>query len=170
MPKTIADGRIRLTALTEAPANPAAPTLEELQAGKELSSRILKSDYSLGASGSQTITEVELCKRGEGQAFGLSAYSGTITVFRYLDGAGKAEVSEDYAWEIFKEKGSRAWLVEREGPEASAEWAEGDEISVYEVTSDDPQKPSDRFSGYIKRTIPLAVAAAYENVKVPAAG
>lgn len=168
MPKTLADGRIRLVALQTAPADPAAPTVTELNAGKELASRILKSDYQLGATGSQTITEVELNKRGEGQAFGLSVYSGQVSPFRYLDQSGKADTEEDYAWELLKEKGTLLYLVEREGPLAGAPWAEGDEVSVYEVTTDDPQKPSDRYSGYIKRTVPLAVGAAWENVTVVA--
>lgn len=166
MPKTIADGRILLTLLTVKPAKPDAPTVQELKAGKKISCRIMKSDYQLGAAGSNTITETELCNRGEGQAFGLSTYSGSLSVFRYLDDAGVASQEDDFAWEALKEKGTQVWLVEREGPLESKEWAAGDEVSVYEVTTDDPQKPQDRFAGYIKRVIPLAVGAAWENVKI----
>lgn len=168
MPKTIADGRILLTALTVKPKDPGKPTVAELKAGKKISGRILKSDYALGAGGSQTITETELCNRGEGQAFGLSTYSGNLSVFRYFDDMGKAAVADDFAWEMMKEKGTQIWLAEREGPVESKEWEDGDEVSIYEVTTDDPQKPQDRFAGYIKRTIPLAVGAAWENVKAVA--
>ena len=47
-------------------------------------------------------------------------------------------------------------------------WAAGQEVSVYEVNTDTPQKPSDRNSGYIKRVVPLAVLDARENVEVVA--
>ena len=169
MPKTLADGRILLTALTTAPANMKAPTLTELNAGKKISCRIMKSDYALGATGNSQITEQEMCKKGEGSAPGPATYGGSLTVFRYLDEAGKAVVSDDIAWDLLKEAGTTLWLVEREGPEESAPYATGDEVAVYEVITNTPTKPSDRFAGYIKRTIGLSVANA-EELAVVAAG
>lgn len=157
MPKTLADGRTLLTALTEKPADMSAITVAELEAGQKISCRILKSDFSLGPTGSATITETELCKTGEGQAHGLSAAAGTITVFRYLDADGKADPEEDYAWDLTKAKGTQLWLVRRDGPIESKPWEAGDEYSAFEVTTDDPQYPSDT-GGYIKRTLNLAVA------------
>ncbi|MDK6230737.1 hypothetical protein QP123_11010, partial [Streptococcus agalactiae] len=70
--------------------------------------------------------------------------------------------------EALRTKGTTLWLVEREGPEYDKDYEVGDEIDIYEVVTDTPQKPSDR-TGYIKRTIPLGVQNAYENVKVVAA-
>ena len=166
MPKTLADGRILLTALTTPPADINAITVTELAAGKKVSCRIMKSDYSLGPSGSETVTEQEMCKKGQGQAFGQSAYSGSLSIFRYLDDEGVAVVEDDYAFDMFKEKGVEITLVEREGPDEAQAWAAGDEYCAYEVSPDDLQPPSDRFSGYIKRTVPLAVsnAALYKKV------
>ncbi len=100
MPKTLADGRILLTALTTPPANIAAITGAELASGKKISCRIMKSDYTLGPTGSDTVDETEMCKLGKGQAFGQSNYSGTITVFRYLDDVGVAVVVDDFAFEM----------------------------------------------------------------------
>lgn len=169
MPKTLADGRILLMALTTPPKDINNITLAEIQAGKKISCRILKSDYELGATGSDTVEETELCKVGKGQAAGLTSYSGKLTVFRYLNSEGKADTEEDFAWEMFREKGTELVLVEREGPAESSPWAEGDEYSAYAITTDTPQKPSDRASGYIKRTVTLMVGAAAENRKIVAA-
>ena len=168
MPKTLSDGRIALYALTTAPANLAAPTVAEIKAGKRLDCRINKADYRLGADSSSTINEQELCKVGEAKDFGPSSWSGALTVFRYLDGEGKADPANDVAWDMLKEKGTHLWLVEREGPMADAEVAADQEVSIYEVSTGTPQKPSDRTTGYIKRTVPLSVLDARENVKVKA--
>lgn len=168
MPKTLSDGRITLVAMTTAPANMAAPTVAELKAGVRLDCRINKSDYRLGADTSATINEQELCKVGDAKDFGPSAWSGSLTVFRYLDGAGKADPANDVAWDMLKEKSTHLWLAEREGPLTDTEFAADQEVSIYEVSTDTPQKPSDRTTGYIKRTISLAVLDARENVKVKA--
>ena len=168
MPKTLADGRIALVALTKAPAKLDAPTVTELGAGVRLECRINKSDYSLGATGSSTIDDQELCKMGSSQDFGPAAWAGSLTPFRYLTGEGVADKANDVAWDMLKEKGTHLWLVEREGPMADAAWAAVQEVSVYEVNTDTPQKPSDRNAGYIKRVVPLAVLDARENVHVSA--
>lgn len=166
MPKTLADGRILLTVLTSKPKNPAAPTLEELNAGKKISCRIMKSDYALGASGNSEITEQEMCKKGEGKAPGPASYEGSLTVFRYLEDSGKPSVEDDFAWDLLKKLGTELWLVEREGPDEAQPLAKGDIVSVYEVITNTPTKPGDRFAGYIKRTIKLSVTDAHEDVEV----
>lgn len=167
MPKTLADGRILLTALKTAPKDINAITVEELKAGIKLSCRILKSDFELGPTGSATITETELCKTGEGQAFGLSSASGSVTPFRYFDEAGKPETEEDAAFELLKEKGTTLVLVRRDGPVESKAWEADDIYSAFEVTTDDPQFPTDT-GGYIKRKVPLAVANFVLDKKVVA--
>lgn len=166
MPKTLADGRILLTALTTAPKDMAKPTLAELNAGKKISCRIMKSDYALGATGNSEITEQEMCKKGEGKAPGPATYEGSLTVFRYLDEVGKAVIEDDFAWPLLSKLGTTLWLVEREGPDEAKAYAEGDIVSVYEVITNTPTKPGDRFAGYIKRTIKLSVASAAEDVTV----
>lgn len=166
--KTLADGRILLVALQTKPANLKAPTVAELAAGKKISCRVMKSDYALGAESDSQITEQEMCKKGEGNAPGPTSYAGSLTVFRYFDDAGKAVVADDFAWDLLKEKGTELVLVEREGPLESKPFEEGDEVSLYEVITNTPTKPSDRFAGYTKRTVTLSVSDAAENVKVVA--
>lgn len=170
MPKTLADGRILLTVLTTKPKNLAAITLAELNAGKKISCRVMKSDYQLGATGNSEITEQEMCKRGEGKAPGPASYEGSLTVFRYLDEAGKPIVEDDIAWDLLKELGTELWFVEREGPEESKQWESDDIYDVYEGITNTPTKPSDRFSGYIKRTVKLSITDAKEGAKVVAGG
>ncbi len=160
MPKTLADARTRLVALTTKPANPAAPTVTELTAGIDLSCRILKSDYRLSPVASDTVPDTELCSEGNAVTFGASNYEGSVTPFRYLTEAGKADATNDVAWDALKEKGTELWLYEREGPKYDAAWAAADEVDGYEVVTDNPQKPSDR-AGFIKRVVPLGVQRAW---------
>lgn len=164
--KTLADGRITLWALTAKPKDMAKPTVPEINSGKKISCHIMKSDYALGAESDTEITEQEMCKTGEGKAPGPTSYAGNITVFRYLDEAGKPVAADDFVWDLIKQKGTTIWLVEREGPVESKTVTLGDIVSVYEVVLGTPTKPSDRFAGYIKRTAKLNVMDAAENVSV----
>lgn len=160
MPLALADGRIRLTALTTAPTDPAAITTTELTAGIELQDRILKSDYRLSPTASDTVPDTPLSNEGNATTFGASNYEGSVTPFRYLDDLGAADATNDVAWDTLKAKGTRLWLVEREGPKADTAWAADDEYDCYEIVTDNPQKPSDR-GGYIKRVVPLGVQDAW---------
>lgn len=166
--KTLADGRIALWALTTKPKDMSKPTAVEIEAGKKISCRIMKSDYALGADSDTEITEQEMCKTGEGKAPGPTSYAGNITVFRYLDEHGQPVAADDFVWDLIKAKGTTIWLVEREGPVESNPVELGDIVSVYEVVLGTPTKPSDRFAGYIKRTAKLNVMDAAENVTVVA--
>ena len=168
MPKTLADGRIKLTVLTQKPKDLRAPTVDELKKGLEGSCQVLKSDYKLGATASETINEPALCTASNATVFGASNYGGSVSPFILKDEHGKTLADEATVWEALRTKGTTLWLVEREGPEYDKDYEVGDEIDIYEVVTDTPQKPSDR-TGYIKRTIPLGVQNAYENVKVVAA-
>lgn len=159
MPKTLADARTRLTILTVRPANLRSITLAELTAGIDASCRILKSDYRLSPTGSDTVPDTELCSEGNAVTFGASNYEGTVTAFWYLDEDGKSETLEDVVYQALKLKGTELWFVEREGPRYEEEWAAADPYEVYEVVTDNPQKPSDR-GGFIKRTSPLGVQRA----------
>ena len=169
MPKTLADQKIRLTWLTTKPVDPAAPTITELDAGVDLSCSIMKSDYQLGATGDQTISEAALCEPGAGNDMGATDYAGTVTVFRMLDDEGKADLEEETGFQALKAKGTKGWLVEREGPRYDVDWADGQEVETYEVTTGSVQKPSDRSAGYIKRTIPMGVQNAWTSGVVASA-
>lgn len=158
MPKTIADERIKLTALLVAPVSTSAIKVTELVvAGNiELSNKILMSDFKLGPSGSESVQEPALSEAGNSSIPGKTNYEGSLTVFRFLDAAGKAVTAEDTAFNLMKAKGSELFLVKRIGPKWDAVWAIGQEYEYYHCLTDLPQDPSE-FAGYIKKTIPLFV-------------
>ena len=165
MPKTLADARTRLTILTTKPANPRSIPLSKLTAGIDASCKILKSDYRLSPTASDTVTDTELCAEGNAVTYGASNYEGSISPFIYLDDTGKSDIDEDVVYQALREKGTRVWLVEREGPRYDKAWAATDVVDVYEAITDNPQKPGDR-AGYIKRIIPLGIQNAYLGAAV----
>lgn len=162
MPKTLADARTRLAILTTKPDDLGAISVADLDDGIDASCRILKSDYRLSPAASDTVPDTELCSEGNAVTFGASNYEGSVTPFWYLDEDGKSDVAEDEVYQALKEKGTELWFVEREGPRYDEPWAAGDTYEVYEVVTDNPQKPSDR-AGYIKRVVPLGVQRAELN-------
>lgn len=159
MPKTLADARTRLAILTTKPADLGAISAAALSSGIDASCRILKSDYRLSPTASDTVPDTELCSEGNAVTYGASNYEGSVTPFWYLDATGKTDVTDDVVYQALKVKGSALWFVEREGPRYDEPWATGDNYEVYEVVTDNPQKPSDR-AGYIKRVVPLGVQRA----------
>ena len=159
MPKSLADARIMLVALTTKPANVKAAKVTELAgAGAvNLMCFINKTDYKLGATGNDSVDEIEACKKGKGNAPGPATYEGSVTAFWYLDASGKPIVEEMKGWDLLKEDGATLHLFEFEPKSAGDTIVAADEYEYYEVVTGTAQPPSDRFSGYIKRTVPLFV-------------
>lgn len=176
MPTSLADGKTKLAILSVKPADPKAPTVTELNAGIEASCRILSNDYNVGPTASETIDEKALCTEGNVQVPGPSNYTAEFSAWRYFEEAtGQAEETTeseigDAVYQATKTKGARLWLVERETSKKSTDaWAAGDEVSVYEVLTDNPQKPGDS-GGYIKRRVVTLVQDAWLDGTVGAAG
>lgn len=165
MPFTLADGNLKVTALQTAPADLDAITLTELTAGVDIEDYVLKSDFRLSPTASDTVPDTPLGSAGNSTAFGASNYEGSVSPFRDLDESGQPATSGEEVWNLFKEKGTNLTLVLREGPDSDTAWAEGDEYEAYQVITDTPQHPTDR-AGYIKRTVVLGVnaAALYKTV------
>ena len=156
MPKTIADERIKLVALTTKPASLFAVKVGEANAGVDLSCRIMMSDFRLSPTASDTVNEPALCEGGNSAAPGKSNYEGSLTPFRFLDVDGQADTANDVAYAALKEKGTELWLIKRVGPKYDEPFAVSDDIEVYHVFTDNPQDPSE-FTGYIKKVVPLFV-------------
>ena len=159
MPKSLADANVRLDALKAKPPVPSAPKLSELDAVGALAIMcfINKSDYALGATGQDTVDEIEACKKGKGNAPGPASYGGSFTPFVYRDADGKLSVDEGKVLALLGEEGATIYLYEREGKAGTAPWAVGDTGDYYEVVLGVLTPPSDRFSGYEKRTVQLFV-------------
>lgn len=156
MPKSLFEGNIRLGALSVAPAVGEAITVAELTAGVNLSPAVMRTGYRLSPTGSDTLNEASLEDSGNGTVFGSSNYEANLTLFRYLDAAGKSDAAQDVAYNLFTEKGIFLWLVERIGPPSKQAWAAGDEYRMFPVITDDPQQPTD-LTGYVKFVQPLGV-------------
>lgn len=162
MPKTLADARLKVTVMTTKPTAPEALTVTELTAGEDVECNVLKSDFRLSATGSDTIADTALCSEGNAVTFGASNYEGSMTPFRYLTSAGIADAAEDVAFDLLKEKGTILWIALREGPPYTQAWAAADEYELFEVVTDSPQRPSDT-GGYIKRVVPLGVQRKWDG-------
>ena len=78
-----------------------------------------------------------------------------------------AEVTADALFQAMKVRGTRLWIAERNTSKMSADaWEAGDEVSVFEVTTDSWQATD--AAGYIKAKIPMQAAAFELNGKVAA--
>src|SRR5436190_24390074 len=123
MPKSLADGTIKLSIMSTKPVNPLAPTTTELAAGIDAACAILSSDFALGPTDSDKIAEKALCQEGNSNALGPSNYAGGLTLFRYFD-SGVAEDPEDDAYQALKAKGARVWIAVRQtSKKSTAAWA-----------------------------------------------
>ena len=169
MPKSLADGHIRVAVLTVKPANPAAPTVAELNGGiggaTGISCNILASDFNFGPTASDRITEAALCDQGKTEALGLNGFQCAFTVFRYFDSVTKnAHATEDALFQAVKVKGATLYIYARETAKISTDaWAASDEIVFgAEVVTDAPQRMDG--GGYIKRRIECVVNAGYQNI------
>lgn len=170
MPKSLADGHIKVAVLTTEPANPAAPTVAELNGGIDASCRILSSDFAWGATDSDKVAEKALCDENNVNAFGSSNFTTAMTIWRYFNAStGVADPTEDALFTAVKVKGTNLWIYVREtGKKSTAAWAANDEVELGgKVSNDNPQPPADR-GGFIKRRIPLEPQSMYTNILVAA--
>lgn len=167
MPKSLADGRMKVIMLTTAPADFTTVTAAELTAGKDVSSAILSNGFNLGPEASDTVDEKSLADEGNVKVMTASNYSGSITAFRYFDGTGAADPTADALFQALKVKGVPIWFVKRFTSKMSTDpMAATDEISVFEVRPDNAQDAE--ATGYIKKIIPLQVERAELNAVVGA--
>lgn len=170
MPRTLADGKKKFTILTTEPADPAAPTAAELNAGVDYSCKVLSSDFMWGATDSDKVAEKALCDEGNANAIGASNYQAGMSLWRYFATAGGFDPVEDAGFDAVMVKGTTLWGYARNTDKRSTEpWDDDDEIYLgAEVITDTPQPPSD-MAGFIKYRIPMEVQRGYPFIKVAAA-
>lgn len=169
MPRAQSKGRTRFTILTTPPADPAAPTAAELNAGIYVSCNILDSDFAWSAADSDKIAESAQCATNNSNAIGASNYTVGFSVFRYFDEDGAADDVEDAVFQAVKVKNTELYGYARETGKLSTEdWETGDEIYLGgQFVVDTPQQPSD-MGGWIKRRVPGEMQRAYDNIVVAA--
>ena len=174
MPRSLADGHVRWTILTEKPADPANPTEAELTGPNAIymSQNVLASDFLWGFADSDKVQEKPLSETSNANAIGASNPQGRCTVFRYFDPETKnGDPVEDEPFQTLKTKGTTLYGYARETAKLSAEeWEEGDEIYLgAEFVTDEPAPPSSR-GGFIKYTVPLELQYTYPHTEVASSG
>lgn len=169
MARVLADGKTKFTILTTAPADPAAPTVTELEAGIDMSTDVLASDFTWTAAASDTVDEKSLAAQGNATVFGASNYDLGLTLWRQFDPTtGAPDTANEPGWEALREKGTTLWAYAREtGKDATEAWAASDEIYLGgEVVTDIPTRTDG--TGFIKRRIILGAQSMHDNITVAA--
>lgn len=170
MPRVLADGKIKFTLLTTEPVDPAAPTATELNAGIDLSCKVLSSDFNWSATDSDKIAEKALCDEGNSNAIGASNYSVGFTLWRYYLAEGGVDATEDAGFAAVQDKGATLWgYARRTDVAATEDWATGDEVYLGgEFTTDTPQVPGDA-GGWLKWRVPGEMQRAWPFITVAGA-
>ncbi len=161
MPRSLAEGRRRVSIGTAAPAGfltSTPATVDEADAATLASPRILSSAYDLSQQASDTIDEKSLEQLGNAKGLGNENYGGGITLFRYFNASGASEAVYDDVYDLLLAAavaGSLVYVYERLTSKLATEaYATGDEIVVVECLVDQPSAPSDT-AGYVKSRFEL---------------
>lgn len=167
--RTLAEAHIKLSILTTKPADPANPTVTELEAGIDASCKVTKDGFRWTMADSDTIDDAALCVSGKAVAPGADNYDLALQVYRYwLDGAERgADPTEDVLYEALRQKGTQIWGYARITDKLGTEpWAAGDEIHLgVDAWCDWPQHVD---GGWIKVRVPLYPNQGWPHIKVAA--
>ena len=166
MPRVLADGKTKFTILTAAPADPAAPTDTELNAGIDLSFKVLASDFNWTATDSETVSEAALGEDDTAEVLTRGNYNVGFSLWRYyLDGGG-VDDTEDAGFAAVKEKGTTLWgYARRTDAPATQDWAADDEVYLGgEFIVDNLQAPES--GGFIKVRVPGKMQRGYPYITV----
>ena len=171
-PRTYADLKRKLTVLTAPPTEPLdALTVATLNGGMDASCRVAKDGTRLSATGSETVEDSAICEPNGASAPGRSNYEAVLNIYRFFSDTNKGQADEvgDALFQAAKVKGTPLYIVESQTAKDWDEpWEAGDEYSVFVVTTDNWQRPSDQHAGFIKVTVPLFVSNAELNGVVAA--
>lgn len=167
MPKSKAEGREKWILLSVPPADPEAVTLTEVEDGIDASCALSSADSRISAAASATFSDPAICDEIAVTEFGQSNYEGTIAPFRFFDKEGKSETEEDdvrdEVYQALKDKDTELYVLIRDTSKFSKDAiVPGDEYELYQVVTDNPQRPSSR-EGYQKRLVPLAIRNAWKG-------
>lgn len=130
--RVLAAEHTKFTILTSAPADPAAPTAAELNAGIDASCKVFADDFRWTATDSDTVGERALCERTAAEGVGLANYDLGYTYWRYFDDTtGAPDPTEDAIHTASETAGTELYgYVRRTGKAYSEDWATDDEIAL----------------------------------------
>lgn len=135
MPRMLAQANHRLTWHADGSiAAPAAPPAASLTTGAvNLSCLVAKSDFALGPTGDQEISDAPLCAEGDVTAPGATQYEAEMNFYRYT------ATAEDIPWSTFTTKGLAGFLVRRIGKKHDLPYVATDVVEVYPVVIGTPR-------------------------------
>lgn len=170
MPKMVDLGRTKLiwVAGLAGIASPSAPTVAELTTGTAVDvSCIMKSNYSVGPTDSESTNERAVCETANNVTPTVQNYEGTLEVFRQLDAStGAAEVDDPLnIWEF----GEVGWFVRRIGLPYSTAIAASQVLEVYLFMADTPRPNGGTGEGNLAATIKLLPQGSFDTKAVVAA-
>ncbi|MGN6654578.1 MAG: hypothetical protein ACTHJ9_04465 [Rhodanobacter sp.] len=117
-------------------ANPAAPTVAELNAGTNISGAI-KTGFKLQFKDSDVDNSRTIVDEGNVDTPTVANYEGQLTFYR--DPQGGASTVFTTAVGLFKGGPVQGYLVSRHGAKSSVAYAAGDVYSLYQFESDWPR-------------------------------
>lgn len=161
----IADGNVKFTILTTPPANPAAPTATELNAGIDASCLVAQENFSWTAADSDRTSEKKLCASTNAEGLGAGNSNLAMTVYRVADPAtGVVDPVADELFEAVRERGTELYGYTRvNGKAHSAAWAAADEFDYgAKFITDNPQLVGP--TGSVKYVIPCLPQDAWTGV------
>nr|DAP09034.1 MAG TPA: hypothetical protein [Caudoviricetes sp.] len=159
--------RIAAFLLDGAPADPANPTVADAAGAVNLADQAFLDGTYLRPTNSATIN-YQLVNGDLKEAFGAGQAEGQLEIARWFDPeTGLPDADDDTVWPLVNEKGAELWILWRVGPAWDEPLAADQEVSVYKVTTDNPQDPQ-ALENYIRSVIPLAVSDFWLNKKLKA--
>lgn len=168
-PKMLNTANRKLAWVTDI-ANPKAPTVSELAAGKDITCLVTRADYAFGITGNEQITDAALCDDIDSGVPGNATVEAAMNFFRFKESA------DDTAWDTFTSKGIYGYLVERTGQIDDGERQEevafttGDEVQVLYAITNDPQVQSPATAGYEKFRMVFSPQRHYPRAVVASSG
>lgn len=166
--KVLADKKHKLTILTTKPADEAAPTATELNAGIEACMKVYSDGFEFTAADSATVNAKMLCGSNE-EVYTDENFTFNMTVARFFLDAGGVDPADDELFEALKERGTTLWAYARLTDKvATDDWEADDEIYLgARFTTDHPQLPTN--SGWVAFRVPAKVQEGWPFITVAAA-
>lgn len=167
--RMLSKGRTKVAVLTVQPADPANPTVAELDGGiPNAADYIPSSMWTFGAGDPTTVDDTPLSSQATANVPDEATYDLGFGVYRMFAADGTFDPVEDALFEATKVMGTTLWVYARKTGKLSTEaWADGDEFYLGgEVQTSSPKNVDE---GNIKYEVPLFAQRMYEFGTVGAA-